>query len=131
MIYLLILLDIIITNYSPYTSLFFLIYLYNKSYKYYLLVGLILDLIVFNTYLFNLIILSLMYIMNQIFNNLNKNNFWVYSFFLLFNFISYIILSNLFNLNSIYHILLSIGSNLLINLIFYLLAYHKKNIITQ
>ena len=49
MILLLILLDILINNYTKYSSYFFLIYLYNKPYKYYLLTGIILDFIIFNT----------------------------------------------------------------------------------
>lgn len=130
MIYFLILLDIIINNYTPFTSFFFLIYLYQKPYKYYLLTGLILDFLIFNTYFYNLLILSLMYLMNQIFNNLNKNNFYVYLFFLLFNYLSYIILSNILNLNSIYNILISIGTNLFINMIFYILAYKKKYLVS-
>ncbi len=130
MIYFLILLDIIINNYTPYTSFFFIIYLYQKPYKYYLLTALILDFLIFNTYFYNLIILSLMYLMNQIFNNLNKNNFYVYLFFVIFNYLSYIILSNILNLNSLYHILISIGANLIINLLFYLLAYKKKYLVS-
>ena len=130
MIYFLILLDIIINNYTPYTSFFFLIYLYQKPYKYYLLTALILDFLIFNTYFYNLIILSIMYLMNQIFNNLNKNNFYVYLFFIIFNYLSYIILSNILVLNSLYHILISIGANLIINLLFYLLAYKKKYLVS-
>ena len=130
MIYFLILLDIIINNYTPYTSFFFIIYLYQKPYKYYLLTALILDFLIFNTYFYNLIILSLMYLMNQMFNNLNKNNFYVYLFFVIFNYLSYIILSNILNLNSLYHILISIGANLIINLLFYLLAYKKKYLVS-
>ena len=119
MILLLILLDILINNYTNYSSYFFLIYLYNKPYKYYLLTGVILDFIIFNTYFYNIIILSLMYIINKIFKDLNKNNFYVFIFFMLFN---YIRLSNIL-INGMYNILINIGFNLIINLLFYILFY--------
>ena len=122
MILLLILLDILINNYTNYSSYFFLIYLYNKPYKYYLLTGIILDFIIFNTYYYNIIILSLMYIINHIFKDLNKNNLYVFMFYMLFNYITYIVLSNIF-INGMYNILINIGFNLIINLLFYILFY--------
>lgn len=122
MILLLILLDILINNYTNYYSYFFLIYLYNKSYKYYLLTGIILDFIIFNTYFYNIIILSLMYIINKIFKDLNKNNFYVFMFYMLFNYLTYIVLSNIL-INGMYNILINIGFNLLINLLFYILFF--------
>ena len=131
MIYFLIFLDIIINNYSPYTSFFFLTFLYKKSYKYYLLTALILDFIVFNTYYYNLIILTIMYFLNKIFTFLNLDNFYSYLFFFLFNYNAYIILSNLVALTSMRNLFISLGSNLLINMFFYLLCYNvltKKHI---
>ena len=97
--------------------------MYNKPYKYYLLAGLILDFIIFNTYFYNIIILSLMYLINQIFKDLNKNNFYVFLFFMLFNYITYIIMSNIFLLNGIFNILINIGFNLFINVLFYILFF--------
>ncbi len=123
MIYLLLLLDILINNYTIYTSYFFIIYLYNKTYKYYLLTGLILDLIIFKTYYIHIIILSIMYFCNQIFKDLNKNNLLNFIFFTIYNYIIFIILTNLFNLNNIEYILILIGSNLFINIIFYILSF--------
>ncbi len=131
MIYPLIFLDILINNYSPYTSFFFLTFLYQKSYKYYLLTALILDFIVFNTYYYNLIILTIMYFLNKIFTFLNLDNILSYLFFFLFNYNAYIILSNLMALTSIRSLFVSLGSNLLINMFFYLLCYNilsKKHI---
>ena len=127
MIILLILLDILINNYTSFSSYFFLVYLYNKPYKYYLLTGIILDFIIFNTYFYNIIILSLMYIINKIFKDLNKNNFYVFMFYMLFNYITYIILSNIL-INGMYNILINIGFNLIINLLFYLLAFRTINL---
>lgn len=127
MILLLILLDILINNYTNYSSYFFLIYLYNKPYKYYLLTGIILDFIIFNTYFYNIIILSLMYVINKIFKDLNKNNFYVFIFYMLFNYINYIILSNIL-INGMYNILINVGFNLIINLLFYSLAFRIVNL---
>ena len=126
MIYLLILLDVLVANYTPYTSYFFLIYLYNKSYKDYLLTGLILDLVILNRPFYNTIILSIMYIFNRVFKDLNKKNFYNYLFITLFNYIIFIILSNLSALNTI--ILINIGLSLAINLIFYALVYRTLKI---
>ena len=77
MIYLLVILDILLNNYSNFNTYFFIIYLYNKKYKYYLLTGLILDLIIFNNF-YNTIILSIIYLFNKVFKDLNKNKIYNY-----------------------------------------------------
>lgn len=123
MIYLLILLDILLNNYTAFTTYFFIIFLYNKKYIYFLLTGLIFDLIIFNTPLINVLILSIIYYLNKVFKELNKNNFYNYIFINIFNYILYIFLSNLFTLNSIFNILVLIGSNLFINILFYILFF--------
>jgi len=122
MIYFLVFLDILINNLTKYNSYFFIIYLYNKSYKYYLLTGIILDFIVFETYFYNIIILSIIYFCNKIFNELNKENIYNYVFISIFNYILYIVLSNSLMNNNIHNILVIIGNNLFINLIFYVLS---------
>ena len=126
----LLLLDILINNYTSYTSFFFILFLYNKTYKYYLLTGLFLDLIIFNTLFYNLIILTIMYFSNKIMKELNKNNFGVFVFINTFNYLLFIILSNLLTFNNIPYILVSIGSNLVINLTFYILSFRllKNNL---
>ena len=123
MIYLFILIDILVNNYSKYVSFFFITYLYNKSYKYYLLTGLILDLIIFKS-IYNTIILSIIYLLNKVFKDLNKNNFYNYIFINLFNYMIYIIVSNVVMFNNVDTLLLSIGSNLIINIIFYILSFN-------
>lgn len=128
MIFLLTFLDILINNYTRYTSFFFIIYLYNKSYKCYLITALILDFIIFDTYFYNLIILSTIYLFNKIFKSLNKNNFFNYVFINIFNFIIYIIISNLFMYNSIENILISIGNYLIVNILFFILSYRLYSI---
>lgn len=123
MIYFLIFIDILLNNYSNFNTYFFIIYLYNKKYKYYLLTGLILDLIIFKN-IYNIIILTIIYFLNKIFKDLNKNNIYNYLFINSFNYLVYIVLSNLLVFNNIKDILLSIGLNLIINLLFYLLSYN-------
>jgi len=118
-----ILLDILINNFTNYISFFFIVYLYNKTYKYYLYIALILDFIIFETYFYNIIILTIIYTFNKIFKDLNKNNFLVFFFINMFNYLLYIILSNIIVFNNVDNILLSIGSNLFINTIFYILSY--------
>ncbi len=122
MIYLLLLLDILINNYTSYTSFLFLIYLYDKSYKHYLLTGLILDLIIFRKP-YNIIILTIMYFINKIFKDLNKKNVLNYLLILVFNYIIYILLANIL-LSKITIILVKIGQNLIFNLILYLLGFN-------
>ncbi|MBQ7031060.1 MAG: hypothetical protein IJN13_01640 [Bacilli bacterium] len=123
MIYLLFLLDILINNYTSYTSYFFVIYLYNKSYKYYLLTGLILDLVIFKSLFTNTLILSLIYLFNKVFKELNKTNIFNYIFINIFNYIVFIFLTNIMFLNNLDTILILLGNNLLINTIFYILSY--------
>ena len=122
MIYSFILLDVLINNYTKYTSYFFILYLYNKPYKYYLLTALILDLIIFKSF-YNIIILTIIYIINYIFKDLNKKNIYNYLFINIFNYIIYIILSNIFIWNSLQIILIKIGKNIFFNLIIFLLSY--------
>lgn len=123
MIYLLIILDVLINNFTKYTSYFFIVYLYNKPYKYYVLVGLILDFIIFNTYFYNLIILTIIYLLDKLLKDLNQNNFYNFVFITIYNYLLFIILSNLIVFNNLEYIFLSIGSNLIINIIFYVLSY--------
>lgn len=123
MIYLLILLDVLINNFTQYTSYFFIIYLYRKKYRYYLLTGLILDFLIFNTFFLNTIILTIMYICNKVFKDLNKNNFYNFIFVSVFNYLIYIILTNIVMINNVVNILINIGMNLFINVVFYILSF--------
>lgn len=123
MIYVLLIIDILINNYTKYTSYFFITYLYNKPYKYYLITALILDFVIFKG-LYNTIILTFMYLCNKIFKPLNKNNLFSYLFITIFNYIFYILFSNLLLFNNITIILIKIGKNLIFNLIFYLLSFN-------
>ncbi len=127
MIYFLILIDIIIANYTKYNTYFFIIYLYNKKYKDYLLTALILDIIIFQN-IYNLIILTIIYFLNKLFHNLNKNNIAVYLLINTFNYTMYIILSNILTFTTINNILLKIGLNIPFSLLFYILSYKENKI---
>lgn len=127
MIYLLLFLDILINNFTNYTSYFFIIYLYNKPYKYFLLTGLILDFIILESLFLNTILLSIIYIINKVFQDLNKSNLYNYIFINVFNFLLFIILSNLLFSSNLSRILIILGHNFLINLIFYCLTYRTCN----
>jgi len=127
MIYLYLLFDTIINNFSSYSSYFFIVYLYNKSYKNYLLTGLILDFIIFNTFCLNTILLTLIYLINKVFNNLNKQNIYNYVFINLFNYLLFIVLSNIFIGNNISQTFITIGNNLTINLTFIWLTHKTCN----
>ncbi len=123
MIYFLLVLDILVNNFTKYTSYFFIIYLYQKPFKYYLLTGLILDFLIFNTMFLNTIILLIMYFLNYMFKDLNKANFGNYILITCFNYLMYIILTNLVMTKNLDYILIQIGLNLTINLIFYILSF--------
>ena len=127
MIYLLILLDVLLNNYTNFTTYFFIIYLYNKKYINYLITGLILDLIIFNSPLVNTIVLTIIYIFNLLFKDLNKNNIYNYILINLFNYNLFIILSNCTSLNSFSNILIVLGNNLFINLTFYILMFKNTS----
>ena len=127
MIYLLILIDILINNYTKYTTYFFIVGLYNKSFKYFLITGLILDLVIYNSFFINTIILIIIFILNKIFKGLNKRNIANYIFINLFNYILFIILSNIIIINTPTNILINIGENLFINLTFYLLSFRIEH----
>lgn len=123
MIYLLILLDVILNNYSKFTTYFFIVFLYNKPLKYYILTGLILDLIVFKSILINTIILIIIYLINRLFDNFTKDNFFNYVFINMMNYTFFIIFSNLVSLNGINTILFNLGISIFINILFYILSY--------
>lgn len=124
MIYLI--LDIFIYNYTKYKSYFFLVSLYNKNIIYYIGMGLILDFIVFNTFLLNSIILLIIYFINKFFSRYNIKNIYIYLLNLLVDYIVYISITNLVLNNALNVILVNIGKSLILNLLFYLLCFKLK-----
>ena len=124
MIYLI--LDIFIYNYTKYKSYFFLVSLYNKNIFYYIGMGLILDFIVFNTFLLNSIILLIIYFINKFFSRYNIKNIYIYLLNLLVDYIVYISITNLVLNNALNVILVNIGKSLILNLLFYFLCFKLK-----
>lgn len=124
MIYLI--LDIFIYNYTKYKSYFFLVSLYNKNIIYYIGMGLILDFIVFNTFLLNSIILLIIYFINKFFSRYNIKNIYIYLLNLLVDYIVYISITNLLLNNALNVILVNIGKSLILNLLFYFLCFKLK-----
>lgn len=124
MIYLI--LDIFIYNYTKYKSYFFLVSLYNKNIIYYIGMGLILDFIVFNTFLLNSIILLIIYFINNFFSRYNIKNIYIYLLNLLVDYIVYISITNLVLNNALNVILVNIGKSLILNLLFYFLCFKLK-----
>lgn len=124
MIYLI--LDIFIYNYTKYKSYFFLVSLYNKNIIYYIGMGLILDFIVFNTFLLNSIILLIIYFINKFFSRYNIKNIYIYLLNLLVDYIVYISITNLVLNNALNVILVNIGKSLILNLLFYFLCFKLK-----
>lgn len=124
MIYLI--LDIFIYNYTKYKSYFFLVSLYNKNIIYYIGMGLILDFIVFNTFLLNSIILLIIYFINKFFSRYNIKNIYIYLLNLLVDYIVYISITNLVLNNALNIILVNIGKSLILNSLFYFLCFKLK-----
>ena len=124
MIYLI--LDIFIYNYTKYKSYFFLVSLYNKNIIYYIGMGLILDFIVFNTFLLNSVIILIIYFINKFFSRYNIKNIYIYLLNLLVDYIVYISITNLVLNNALNVILVNIGKSLILNLLFYLLCFKLK-----
>lgn len=125
MIYLI--LDIFIYNYTKYKSYFFLVSLYNKNIIYYIGMGLILDFIVFNTFLLNSVIILIIYFINKFFSRYNIKNIYIYLLNLLVDYIVYISITNLVLNNALNVILVNIGKSLILNLLFYFLCFKLKN----
>lgn len=124
MIYLI--LDIFIYNYTKYKSYFFLVSLYKKNIIYYIGMGLILDFIVFNTFLLNSVIILIIYFINKFFSRYNIKNIYIYLLNLLVDYIVYISLTNLVLHNTLNIILVNIGKSLILNLLFYFLCFKLK-----
>lgn len=115
------LLDILIYNYTNYLSFFFLVDLNKRSLLINIGIGLLIDYIL-NIYFFNVIFLSIIYIITKLFK-FNINIFLYYYLYNLFIILLYYILSNLlFNYIDIYNLL----NVLLINSIFIYISYKKE-----
>lgn len=114
-------LDILIYNFTPYLSYFFILNLNNKSYIYNLSVAIIIDYIL-HTYFYNIIFVTLLFILKKYVLKFNYNNFNVYFLVnLLLVLIYYFISTIIFSYISIWNIV----NVLIVNSIFITICYKK------
>ena len=117
-----VLLDILIGNYSNFTTFFFLNNLNNKSFIYNLAVAIFLDFIVLKTYYINIVLISLFYILYKYCFKEILNNYYKYVFVnLLFTILYYVITTSLFgylNMNFLLKLVI-------IHFVFYSICYIK------
>ena len=114
-------LDILIYNFTPYLSYFFILNLNNKSYIYNLSVAIIIDYIL-HTYFYNIIFVILLFILKKYVLKFNYNNFNVYFLVnLLLVLIYYLVSMIIFSYISIWNIV----NVLIVNSIFITICYKK------
>ena len=119
----LLLIDILIYNYTSLPSLFFIINLNDHDYLKILGVGLFLDLIVLRTLFLNTIFLTGVYLLRKYYLKINLNNFLIYYFFnLIVMLIYYLVMNLVFNYINLNYLLLII----LINSIGIFISYKLK-----
>ena len=117
-------LDILIYNFTPYLSYFFILNLNNKSYIYNLSVAIIIDYILY-TYFYNIIFVTLLFILKKYVLKFNYNNFNVYFLVnLLLVLIYYFISMIIFSYISIWNIV----NVLIVNSIFITICYKKDTL---
>lgn len=117
-------LDILIYNFTPYLSYFFILNLNNKSYIYNLSVAIIIDYIL-HTYFYNIIFVTLLFILKKYVLKFNYNNFNVYFLVnLLLVLIYYLISTIIFSYISIWNIV----NVLIVNSIFITICYKKDTL---
>lgn len=117
-------LDILIYNFTPYLSYFFILNLNNKSYIYNLSVAIIIDYIL-HTYFYNIIFVTLLFLLKKYVLKFNYNNFNVYFLVnLLLVLIYYLISTIIFSYISIWNIV----NVLIVNSIFITICYKKDTL---
>ena len=117
-------LDILIYNFTPYLSYFFILNLNNKSYIYNLSIAKILDYIL-HTYFYNIIFVTLLFLLKKYVLKFNYNNFNVYFLVnLLLVLIYYLISTIIFSYISIWNIV----NVLIVNSIFITICYKKDTL---
>ena len=114
-------LDILIYNFTPYLSYFFILNLNNKSYIYNLSVAIIIDYIL-HTYFYNIIFVTVLFLLKKYVLKFNYNNFNVYFLVnLLLVLIYYLVSTIIFSYISIWNIV----NVLIVNSIFITICYKK------
>ena len=116
--------DILIYNLTSFNTFLVLLNLLNKENKYKLIIiALILDLIIFNTYFKNIIVILVLILINKYLLNY-KNTIVNYLSINILNYTLFIIITNLINFNfSFTNISSIIIDNFLINIIIWLICY--------
>lgn len=130
MIWYLILLDILIYNYTNYKSFFFLVsvnLLKPNDYIKIALIGLFLDFIILNQFFINTISLLILFFLNKKVFPLKSRSFCYYLMSYIFNYLTYTLILSTYNQN---FNLNTFSISLVINLIFVILSYNlfKKDI---
>ncbi len=121
------LLDFLIYNYTSYSTYFILLNLMaKKNYKKLILIGLILDFFVFNTYFKNTLILIILILINKYILNFNKKNIVVFLAISIINYHLFIIFNSVINHNiSFLNISTIIVNNYFLYFILCLLYFNK------
>ena len=121
------LLDFLIYNYTSYSTYFILLNLMaKKNYKKLILIGLILDFFVFNTYFKNTLILIILILINNYILNFNKKNIVVFLAISIINYHLFIIFNSVINHNiSFLNISTIIVNNYFLYFIICLLYFNK------
>ena len=102
------LLDIVIYNYTPYLSFFFLLNINDKDYIYNLSIALFIDIFITHTYVINSIIITLFFAFKKKTNTNNLFKYYLFNitlillYFIILNNITLINTINVFLINSIY-----------------------------
>ena len=116
--------DILIYNFTPYLSYFFILNLNSKSYIYNLSIAIIIDYIL-HTYFYNIIFVTLLFLLKKYVLKFNYNNFNVYFLVnLLLVLIYYLISTIIFSYISIWNIV----NVLIVNSIFITICYKKDTL---
>lgn len=117
-------LDILIYNFTPYLSYFFILNLNNKSYIYNLSIAIIIDYIL-HTYFYNIIFVTLLFLLKKYVLKFNYNNFNVYFLVNLLLVLKYYLISTIiFSYISIWNIV----NVLIVNSIFITICYKKDTL---
>ena len=121
------LLDFLIYNYTSYSTYFILLNLMaKKNYKKLILIGLILDFFVLNTYFKNTFILIILILINKYILNFNKKNIVVFLAISIINYHLFIIFNSVINHNiSFLNISTIIVNNYFLYFIICLLYFNK------
>lgn len=118
-------LDVLIYNYTSYNSFFFLLSLLtidDKEYIKVIILGLLLDLIIFNLPYINTTILLLLFIINKKIIKIKDRSLKTFLYLILFDYFVYIFFLIMLNRNlNFTNFIISI----IINIIFYVLSYNN------